>query len=135
MKTIQFQIGVTIDENAAETLAELMKRVVREVTGIDEQKEARLRASQHALFCGQNPPEHMGLLIDTKQAAKLLKVSERTLWGMWNSREMPKPIRIGRAVRWSYDELKAWVAAGCPLREKWRYAIEESGCSAPRSTH
>ncbi len=121
MKPIQFQIGITLDEDAVETLAELMKGIVREVSGIDEQKESRLRASQHALFGGQKPPEDMGLLIDTKQAAKLLKVSERTLWGMWNSGEMPKPIRIGRAVRWSYAELRAWVAAACPSQAEWEW--------------
>lgn len=121
MKTIQLQLGIALDEEAVETLVELMKRVVREVTGIDEQKEARLRASQHALFGGQKPPEDMGLLIDNREAAKLLKVSERTLWRMWNSGEMPKPIRIGRAVRWRYEELKAWVEAGCPPQEEWQY--------------
>ena len=124
MKPIQFQIGVTLDEKAVETLAELMKGVLREWSGIDEQKEARLRASQHALFGGQKPPEDIGLLIDNKQAAKLLKVSERTLWGMWNSGKMPSPVRIGRAVRWSYEELKAWVAAGCPPQDQRQYATE-----------
>ena len=27
---------------------------------------------------------------------------------------MPPYIKIGRAVRWSYPALKAWVEAGCP---------------------
>jgi predicted DNA-binding transcriptional regulator AlpA len=31
----------------------------------------------------------------------------------------PRPIRIGRIPFWRYDELKAWVAAGCPDRATW----------------
>ena len=34
---------------------------------------------------------------------------------------MPAPIRIGRAVRWGYDELRAWVAAGCPQKDLWKW--------------
>jgi predicted DNA-binding transcriptional regulator AlpA len=33
----------------------------------------------------------------------------------------PKPVRIGRGcVRYRADELKAWVAAGCPERTAWQ---------------
>jgi excisionase family DNA binding protein len=53
-------------------------------------------------------------LIDSKQAAKLLKVSERTLWRMHHDGEMPPPIRIGRAVRWSLETLRKWVEEGVP---------------------
>ncbi len=66
------------------------------------------------IFAGQKPPENLELLISSRQAAKLLKISERTLWRMQNDKEIPAPIRIGRAVRWDVQALKAWVSAGCP---------------------
>jgi hypothetical protein len=35
---------------------------------------------------------------------------------MHNDGETPRPIRIGRAVRWSLEVLKKWLDAGCPHR-------------------
>lgn len=98
-----------------------LKEIFREASGIDEKKEVRLRASQHALFGDQKPSEDIGLLIDTKQAAKLLNLGERTIWRMYSTGRMPRPIRIGQCVRWSYEELRAWVDAGCPPQEEWEW--------------
>jgi excisionase family DNA binding protein len=67
----------------------------------------------------------MGLLIDSREAAKLLKISEKTLWSMWNEGKMPKPIRIGKAVRFSYEELQAWVNAGGPPQKEWKWPRQE----------
>ena len=91
----------------------------KEQRAVEEKSEPKpkmtpLDASRHANFGGQTPPDDQGLLIDTRQACKLLKVSPRTLWRMYNSGEMPKPIRIGRVVRWNFEELRAWVNEGCP---------------------
>lgn len=33
--------------------------------------------------------------------------------------EMPKPLRIGRAVRWGRSEIKAWMDHGCPPASEW----------------
>jgi predicted DNA-binding transcriptional regulator AlpA len=135
MKPITLQLSVTIEENSVATLVDLMAQVVNESVG---QSAARQRlavvepspkpkmtpaeASQHALFAGQKPPEDRGLLIDTRQATKLLNLSSRTLWTMYHTGRMPQPIRIGRAIRWSLDELRAWVAEGCPSQDKWEWS-------------
>jgi excisionase family DNA binding protein len=116
------QIGITLDEEAIAVLVTLLRKALSETSSVDEKRKARLRASQHALFSGQTPPDDRGLLIDSREAAKLLKVSERTLWRMWNEGEMPPPIRVGRAVRWSYETLRAWVTAGCPVDKEWNVA-------------
>jgi len=119
MQQITLQVMITLDEDV---LAELMKRAVVSALGIDPQREARLKASQHANFGGEKPPEDKGLLVDTKQAAKLLKVSARTVFQMEADGKMPAAIRIGgRAVRWSYEELQAWVNEGCPARNEWQW--------------
>lgn len=119
MKTIQLQLAITLDDTAAKALAELLAPAIKQAVGIsahesDPKRDARLRASQHANFGGKKPPEDQGLLIDSREAAKLLKVSPRTLWQMQSTGRMPKPLRIGRAVRWSLDVLKKWIEAGCP---------------------
>jgi excisionase family DNA binding protein len=119
MKTIQVQLAITLDETAAQSLAELLAPAIKQAIGLpasqfDQKREARLRASRHAHFGGQKPPEDQGLLIDIKEAAMLLKVSEKTLFTMHKTGQMPPPIRIGRAVRWSLEALRKWVEAGCP---------------------
>lgn len=118
MKPLTTQITVTLDE---ELLFDLIRRAVISATGFDPQREARLRASQHANFGGQKPPEDKGLLIDLREAAKLLGLSQRTVWGMAKNGRMPKPIKIGRAARWSHEELRAWVNAGGPPLNEWKW--------------
>jgi excisionase family DNA binding protein len=59
------------------------------------------------------------LLLTIPEAAAMLRVNERT-WRTWlASGRIPQPIRIGRKVFWRPEDLKAWVAAGCPDRETW----------------
>lgn len=53
------------------------------------------------------------LLIDAKAAAAMLAIGARTLWSLTKCSAIPSH-RIGRAVRYCPDELRAWVAAGCP---------------------
>jgi len=124
METVHFNIGITIERESLPALIELMKTVLSAVRRDDENKTARQRASQQALFAGQKPPTDKGLLINSREAAKLLKIGERTLWRMWNDGMMPKPIRIGQAVRFSFEELNAWVNAGGPPQEDWKWPQE-----------
>ena len=42
-------------------------------------------------------------------AARFLVISPRKLWELTNAREVPA-IRIGRALRYPTEELRAWVA-------------------------
>ena len=138
MKPIQMQLTFTLNDESLSAFVELLERVIRQSTAesalgvidtvkrIKDQheqsgirKKTPLESSQHALFGGQKPPVDTGLLIDTRETAKLLNVSDRTIWTMNSSGKMPKAIRVGRAVRWSLDELKDWIAEGCPPRVTW----------------
>lgn len=59
------------------------------------------------------------LLITAQAAAQLCGKSSRT-WRTWDAAGwIPMPVRIGRSTLWRVDELKAWIAAGCPRREIW----------------
>ena len=53
------------------------------------------------------------LLIDSKAATEALAIGARTLWTYTNRNAIPAR-KIGRAVRYCPDELRAWIAAGCP---------------------
>lgn len=54
------------------------------------------------------------LLATAAQVAELLKISTRTLWRLRSDGNIPEPVRIGGTVRWRVDEIKNWIAAGCP---------------------
>ena len=59
------------------------------------------------------------LLLRAPEAASLCSTSVRT-WRTWGTiGKIPRPIHIGRIPFWRYDELKAWVTAGCPDRATW----------------
>ena len=57
------------------------------------------------------------LLIPARDAARMLSVSERTLYSMTSPRGPIAPVRIGRAdsgnprVLYSVEMLRAWIAA------------------------
>ncbi len=48
------------------------------------------------------------ILVNAKTAAKLLCVSERTLWTLTNCGDVPS-LRIGRAVRYDRRDLMKWI--------------------------
>ena len=48
------------------------------------------------------------LLVDSREAARLLSVCEKTLWTLTNRDGLPC-VRLGRAVRYSPADLRAWI--------------------------
>ena len=59
------------------------------------------------------------LAVDAKSLGKMIGVSLRKVRQLDASGKLPKPVRIGASVRWSVDELRSWVAEGCPDRDTW----------------
>ncbi len=57
---------------------------------------------------GSNSHKHTALLIDAKAAAAMLALGVRTLWTYTNCRAIPSR-KIGRAVRYCPDEVRAWI--------------------------
>jgi excisionase family DNA binding protein len=58
-----------------------------------------------------DPPAPPPLLVDSRRAAKLLSVSERTVWSITAPRGPLPAVRIGRAVRYSVEAIRAYVEA------------------------
>lgn len=54
------------------------------------------------------------LLMTAAQVAELLQVSPRTLWRLLSAGKLPAPLRLGGVVRWRFEEITKWIAAGCP---------------------
>ena len=51
------------------------------------------------------------IFINTSEAARLLGVSPSTLekWRFYNVPDRPQAIRLGRAIRYKVDDLRAWA--------------------------
>ena len=64
--------------------------------------------------------EHERLALPAKDAAVMLGISRAQLWKLHSQGKVPLPVRLGtKAPRWRVDELRAWLAAGCPDRQTW----------------
>lgn len=65
-----------------------------------------------------NDPECLAL--PAEQVAKLLGISLRHLWTCHSTGRLgPRPIAFGRSKRWRIVELRAWIDAGAPARDRW----------------
>ncbi len=64
------------------------------------------------------------LLLSTNETAKMLSVSIRLVQALNASGRIPLPVKLGRRTLWVADELRAWIAAGTPPREKWQIIKE-----------
>ncbi len=67
------------------------------------------------------PPEAKPppLLLSADATANMFDVARSTLYAWDQEGRIPQPVRIGARTYWRGDELQAWVAAGCPYRERW----------------
>lgn len=58
----------------------------------------------------QNQTARITLLVDVKEAARMLAVSPRKLWAMTFEETPGLPyVRCGRLVRYSPDDLRRWI--------------------------
>ncbi len=67
----------------------------------------------------QKTPTTKPLLADAAEVGEMLVLSVRTIRRLDCSGKLPRPVRIGGAVRWLVADIEAWLAAGCPDRQRW----------------
>ena len=59
-------------------------------------------------------------LMTSAELATELQISERTIRRLEITGKIgPRPMNIGRAVRYRRDEVEKWIEAGCPARDRW----------------
>ena len=58
-------------------------------------------------------------LLSAKTLGQMLGLSKRQIFRLNSSGKIPAPVRIGGAVRWSAEEISAWLAAGAKDRRTW----------------
>jgi predicted DNA-binding transcriptional regulator AlpA len=57
--------------------------------------------------------ENNQALLNAQTLAQWLAVSVRHLWRLADSGRMPRPFKLGRAVRWRAVDIENWLAGGC----------------------
>jgi len=65
-------------------------------------------------------------LLTAGELARELGLAPRTIRRLDLERRLPRPVRIGRAVRWIRSEIAAWQRAGCPGRDEWVWRPERN---------
>ena len=58
------------------------------------------------------------LLIDLKELSRLLTRSSESLLRDVKAGRIPRPVRIGKSVRWRRTEIEDWIAAGCASKPR-----------------
>lgn len=53
-------------------------------------------------------------LITANQLACMMQISLRTLWRLRSSGLLPEPVKLGSSTRWRLNEVRQWIAQGCP---------------------
>ena len=50
--------------------------------------------------------------------AAMCSIASETVRRLTDRGAMPKPVRLGRAVRYRLNEIEAWISDGCPNLSK-----------------
>lgn len=66
-----------------------------------------------------SPPGSEPLLLSAACMARLLGISERTLWRLRSAGKLPRPVQLGGSIRWRAEEIRQWIDAGCPPLDEW----------------
>ena len=53
-------------------------------------------------------------MLKVSDVAERLGCSTRTVYRLIATGNLPKPLRIGKLIRWEREGFEAWIAAGCP---------------------
>jgi predicted DNA-binding transcriptional regulator AlpA len=59
-------------------------------------------------------PTDRQLLVGAKELARIMDISTRTLWRLLSKGELIEPIRVGGNTRWRLEQIRRWIAEGCP---------------------
>ena len=54
-------------------------------------------------------------LITAGQLARLLSISERTVYRLKSAHRLPESVNLGGSVRWRLDDVRRWIDDGCPI--------------------
>lgn len=66
------------------------------------------------------PVDDPARMMDVEAVATMLTVSTRHVYRLADSGRMPRPVKLGGAVRWDRQSITDWIDAGCPSMARTR---------------
>lgn len=75
---------------------------------------------------GNTEAQNNPLAYSAQELADRLGASLRHIRRLNSAQMLPRPICLGRSVRWPVQEIKDWMAAGAPDRQRWE-AMKRAG--------
>jgi len=73
------------------------------------------------------------LLVDTVETARITGISPASWFRLKSAGKTPAPVRLGGRVLYQVEDLRFWVAMGCPERKVFEARMSaEFGISRPR---
>lgn len=81
-----------------------------EVLGMADSSEVTAKEVAGALVVDSTCAVEM---VNARTAAAIVGVSRRSWWRFVAEGKAPKPIRLGRCVRWRVVEIRNWISRGC----------------------
>lgn len=123
MNPIQIQLSITFD---SDSFVDLLVMAIEKGTGDSFTKMLQAvqeRPALNVMKTNESPQDDdtqssEAKLVDINTVAVMLGVSARMVWRLRDSGRMPKPVIIGRLVRWRSDAIEEWIQAGCPAVEQ-----------------
>lgn len=58
-------------------------------------------------------------LLTAKQLGQLLALSKRQIFRLNSCGKLPKPLKIGGAIRWKLADIALWQDGNCPDRREY----------------
>lgn len=68
-------------------------------------------------------------LVTASELGLLLALSKRQIFRLNSSGKLPRPVRIGGAVRWKVSDISRWQELNCPSRSEFE-ARQKAGVGA-----
>ncbi len=65
-------------------------------------------------------PTEPARMLDVETVATMLGVSGRHVYRLADGGQMPRPVKLGGAVRWDRCAIEQWIDAGCPAENMRR---------------
>jgi prophage regulatory protein len=59
-------------------------------------------------------PIELARLVRVDVVASMMEVSSRHVYRLADAGKMPRPVKLGGAVRWDRQAIESWIANGCP---------------------
>ena len=57
------------------------------------------------------------LMLTVGGVAAMLACSAKTVYRLADRRRIPRPVRLGKLMRWPRPAFEKWIADGCPVPE------------------